>query len=147
MRLAVLALFAFASACAAQAPESASVAQSTAPQQVADELMNADRAFAAAAASAGNVAALAPMLRDDVVVFAIPVPGFANGRDAAIERIGAVKEGVLRNHMILPNGRYRDSVFYSILDTEWPAVKSRLHRARLRMRDALAPHFEGGIAT
>ena len=44
----------------------------------------------------------------------------------AIERIGAVKEGVLRNHMILPDGRYRDSVFYSILDTEWPAVKKRL---------------------
>src|SRR5574339_925952 len=44
----------------------------------------------------------------------------------AIERIGAVKEGVLRNHMILPDGRYRDSVFYSILDTEWPGVKVRL---------------------
>jgi RimJ/RimL family protein N-acetyltransferase len=44
----------------------------------------------------------------------------------AIERIGAVKEGVLRNHMILPDGRYRHSVFYSILDTEWPEVKQRL---------------------
>jgi len=44
----------------------------------------------------------------------------------AIERIGAVKEGVLRNHMILPDGRYRHSVFYSILDTEWPVVKKRL---------------------
>ena len=44
----------------------------------------------------------------------------------AIERIGAVKEGVLRNHMILPDGRYRDSVFYSILDTEWLQVKLRL---------------------
>src|SRR5512134_2694240 len=44
----------------------------------------------------------------------------------AIERLGAVREGVLRNHMILPDGRYRHSVFYSILDTEWPAVKSRL---------------------
>ena len=44
----------------------------------------------------------------------------------AIERIGAVKEGVLRNHMILPDGRYRHSVFYSILDTEWPEVKKRL---------------------
>src|SRR5512141_1517990 len=44
----------------------------------------------------------------------------------AIERIGAVKEGVLRNHMILPDGRIRHSVFYSILDTEWPAVKKRL---------------------
>jgi RimJ/RimL family protein N-acetyltransferase len=44
----------------------------------------------------------------------------------AIERIGAVKEGVLRNHMILPDGHYRHSVFYSILDTEWLEVKRRL---------------------
>ena len=44
----------------------------------------------------------------------------------AIERIGAVKEGVLRNHMILPDGRYRHSVFYSILDVEWSEVKRRL---------------------
>lgn len=44
----------------------------------------------------------------------------------AIERIGAVKEGILRNHMILPDGRYRHSVFYSIIDTEWTAVKKRL---------------------
>ena len=44
----------------------------------------------------------------------------------AIERIGAVKEGILRNHMILPDGRYRHSVFYSILDTEWEGVKKRL---------------------
>jgi len=44
----------------------------------------------------------------------------------AIERIGAVKEGVLRNHVILPDGRYRHSVFYSILDTEWEGVKKRL---------------------
>jgi RimJ/RimL family protein N-acetyltransferase len=44
----------------------------------------------------------------------------------AIERIGAKKEGVLRNHMILPDGYYRHSVFYSILDSEWPDVKKRL---------------------
>jgi RimJ/RimL family protein N-acetyltransferase len=44
----------------------------------------------------------------------------------AIERIGAVREGVLRNHMILPDGRYRHSVYYSILDSEWPEVKKRL---------------------
>lgn len=44
----------------------------------------------------------------------------------AIERIGAVKEGVLRNHMILPDGIIRHSVFYSILDTEWEGVKKRL---------------------
>ncbi|HSL44248.1 MAG TPA: GNAT family protein [Anaerolineales bacterium] len=50
----------------------------------------------------------------------------------AIERIGAVKEGILRNHMILPDGRYRHSVFYSILDTEWPEVKKRLEDMRNR---------------
>jgi len=44
----------------------------------------------------------------------------------AIERLGAKKEGVLRNHMILPDGRIRDSVFYSILDREWLAVKKNL---------------------
>src|SRR6185436_20106190 len=44
----------------------------------------------------------------------------------AIERIGAVREGVLRNHMILPDGYFRHSVFYSILDTEWEGVKKQL---------------------
>ena len=44
----------------------------------------------------------------------------------AIERIGAKREGVLRNHMILPDGYYRHSVYYSILDTEWAEVKERL---------------------
>ncbi len=44
----------------------------------------------------------------------------------AIERLGAKKEGILRNHMILPDGRFRDSVFYSILDTEWADVKKNL---------------------
>lgn len=44
----------------------------------------------------------------------------------AIERLGAVREGVLRNHMILEDGSYRHSVYYSILDSEWPTVKTRL---------------------
>lgn len=44
----------------------------------------------------------------------------------AIERIGAVKEGVLRNHMLLPDGTIRHSVYYSILDSEWLNVKQRL---------------------
>ncbi|HRQ22156.1 MAG TPA: GNAT family protein [Anaerolineales bacterium] len=44
----------------------------------------------------------------------------------AIERIGAVKEGILRNHMILPDGRIRHSVYYSIIDSEWGEVKQRL---------------------
>jgi RimJ/RimL family protein N-acetyltransferase len=45
---------------------------------------------------------------------------------AAIERIGAVREGVLRNHMIRPDGTTRHSVIYSILDSEWPEVQARL---------------------
>ncbi len=44
----------------------------------------------------------------------------------AIERLGAIKEGILRNHMITPDGTIRDSVYYSILDREWPGVKARL---------------------
>jgi len=44
----------------------------------------------------------------------------------AIERLGAVREGVLRNHMVLDDGSYRHSVYYSILEDEWPAVKARL---------------------
>jgi RimJ/RimL family protein N-acetyltransferase len=50
----------------------------------------------------------------------------------AIERIGAIKEGVLRNHMILPDGRYRHSVYYSILDTEWSEVKKSLEEMMMR---------------
>jgi RimJ/RimL family protein N-acetyltransferase len=45
---------------------------------------------------------------------------------AAIERIGAVREGVLRNHMIRPDGTVRHSVIYSVIDSEWPQVKARL---------------------
>ena len=50
----------------------------------------------------------------------------------AIERIGAKREGILRNHMILPSGQFRDSVFYSILDSEWPEVKKRLEELIVR---------------
>jgi N-acetyltransferase len=50
----------------------------------------------------------------------------------AIERIGARREGVLRNHMILPDGYVRDSVYYSILDSEWPNVKARLQEMLTR---------------
>ena len=49
----------------------------------------------------------------------------------AIERLGAVKEGVLRKQRINHDGHVRDAVYYSILDDEWPAVKERL-LARLK---------------
>ncbi len=44
----------------------------------------------------------------------------------AIERIGGVREGVLRAHMILPDGYLRDTVMYSITTTDWPEVRRRL---------------------
>jgi N-acetyltransferase len=44
----------------------------------------------------------------------------------AIERLGAQFEGILRQHMIVRDGVYRDSAMYSIIDSEWPAVKQRL---------------------
>jgi RimJ/RimL family protein N-acetyltransferase len=49
----------------------------------------------------------------------------AKSRNALL-RIGATEEGILRKHMITPKGRIRDTVYYSILDTEWKEVKGRL---------------------
>ena len=45
---------------------------------------------------------------------------------AAIERLGATRDGMLRGHQVMPDGRHRDSVVYSILDREWPGVKQNL---------------------
>jgi RimJ/RimL family protein N-acetyltransferase len=45
---------------------------------------------------------------------------------AALERIGAVREGVLRNHMIVQNNFVRDSVYFSVLEGEWLKVKEQL---------------------
>ena len=44
----------------------------------------------------------------------------------AILRIGATQEGIFRNHMVMPGGRLRHSVYFSIINSEWPAVKSEL---------------------
>jgi RimJ/RimL family protein N-acetyltransferase len=44
----------------------------------------------------------------------------------AIERLGAIREGVLRQHRIMHDGYRRDTVYYSITADEWPGVKSRL---------------------
>jgi RimJ/RimL family protein N-acetyltransferase len=51
----------------------------------------------------------------------------------AILRIGATQEGIFRRHIITASGRVRDTVYFSILDSEWPAVKARL-TARLDER-------------
>lgn len=45
---------------------------------------------------------------------------------AAIARIGGVEEGTLRNHMITDSGRFRDTVYFSIIETEWESVKANL---------------------
>ncbi|WP_141914941.1 GNAT family N-acetyltransferase [Klugiella xanthotipulae] len=50
---------------------------------------------------------------------------------AAIARLGAKQDGVLRNHQVWRDGTLRDTVLFSIISSEWPAVKSGL-RARLR---------------
>lgn len=49
----------------------------------------------------------------------------------ALAKLGAVREGVLRKHMVLPDGYVRDSVMFSITDDEWPQVKQQLE-ARLQ---------------
>lgn len=45
---------------------------------------------------------------------------------AAIERLGAKLDGILRSHQLLPDGSRRDTVVYSILDIEWPSVRNNL---------------------
>jgi RimJ/RimL family protein N-acetyltransferase len=49
---------------------------------------------------------------------------------AAIARLGAVREGVLRSQMVMPDGWVRDTVMFSIIAAEWAGVKARLE-ARL----------------
>lgn len=50
----------------------------------------------------------------------------------AMLRIGAKEEGVLRKHTLMWTGRYRDSIYYSVLDEEWPQVKGRLEKLLAR---------------
>ncbi len=54
----------------------------------------------------------------------------ADGRNThsqrAIEKLGAVREGVLRQHIVMPDGYVRDTVMYSIVEAEWPKVKHGL---------------------
>lgn len=46
----------------------------------------------------------------------------------AISRLGAKEEGILRRHILQPDGSWRDTVYFSILEDEWPAVKRELER-------------------
>jgi N-acetyltransferase len=56
----------------------------------------------------------------------------------AMLRIGAKEEGILRKHSLVWDGRYRDSIYYSILDEEWPEVKQQLEKMLIR-RPETAP--------
>ena len=47
---------------------------------------------------------------------------------AAILKLGATQEGIFRKHMIMADGHVRDSVYFSIIDSEWPAVKAGLEK-------------------
>jgi len=51
---------------------------------------------------------------------------------AALERIGAKQEGVLRAHMVMPDGALRDSVYFSVIASEWPDVKRGLEQKLAR---------------
>jgi N-acetyltransferase len=58
----------------------------------------------------------------------------ANNRRSpnAILRLGAKEEGILSRHLIAHNGSYHDSLYFSILDDEWPDVKRRLEERLAR---------------
>ena len=45
---------------------------------------------------------------------------------AAIARLGAKQDGILRNHQRMPDGSYRDTVVFSIIESEWPTVRRHL---------------------
>jgi RimJ/RimL family protein N-acetyltransferase len=51
---------------------------------------------------------------------------FNHASQRAIERLGAKRDGVLRSHMIMPDGTLRDTVVYSVVAPEWPAVRRHL---------------------
>jgi RimJ/RimL family protein N-acetyltransferase len=69
----------------------------------------------------------------DAVAVEFRTHWFNHRSRAAIERLGAKQDGVLRNHMILPDGTLRDTVVYSIIASEWPAVRTHLdHRLQGR---------------
>lgn len=55
------------------------------------------------------------------------ITDFLNTRSRrALEGIGAKQEGILRNHLVMEDGRVRDSVLFSIISNEWPGVKQHL---------------------
>ena len=61
----------------------------------------------------------------------------------ALSRIGATEEGTFRNHMVTPSGRIRHSVYFSIIDSEWPSIKAKLEQ-RLASKDELMARASSG---
>ena len=61
---------------------------------------------------------------------------FNHASRTAIARLGAKQDGVLRNHQLMPDGSRRDTVVFSIVDAEWPAVRAHLAFLLDRGRDA-----------
>jgi RimJ/RimL family protein N-acetyltransferase len=61
---------------------------------------------------------------------------------AAIQRVGAKEEGIFRNHMITASGRIRHTVYYSIVEVEWPGVRARLEQKMAAQPGAL-PNEDG----
>ena len=59
---------------------------------------------------------------------------------AALKKIGAVEEGVLRSHTLMPDGRRRDTIYYSVLRKEWPAVRA-IHLDRQGVLSSVKPRF------
>lgn len=51
---------------------------------------------------------------------------------AAISRLGAKQDGVLRQHQVMPDGTLRDTAVFSIIDSEWPAIRKELRRRLAR---------------
>jgi RimJ/RimL family protein N-acetyltransferase len=64
---------------------------------------------------------------------------FNHASRRAIERLGAKQDGVLRSHQILKDGSIRDTVVYSIIASEWPAVKNNLQSKLAQFRSAANP--------
>lgn len=62
----------------------------------------------------------------------------------AVERLGAKFEGVRRAHMVMPDGRVRDSAYFSVLASEWPAVKAGLNERLLKPQNDLQAPLAAG---
>jgi N-acetyltransferase len=62
----------------------------------------------------------------DCIAVEFRTHGLNNQSRRGIERLGAKFDGLLRNHSIMPNGTFRDTVVYSIIAGEWPTVKAHL---------------------